>query len=50
MAGMIEMSVEQDGEKISEIAEQLLDKERREREARNAYRSTGRPVPVERDW
>ncbi len=28
----------------------LLEKERREREARKAYRSTGRPVKVEKDW
>ncbi len=36
-------------EKIDEIAKQLLEKERREREIRNARR-TARPVPVERDW
>lgn len=39
-----------EGDQISEIAQQLLEKERREREARKVYRRTGRPVPVERDW
>lgn len=39
-----------DGDEISEIARMLLEKERREREARKAYRSTGRPVKVEKDW
>jgi len=43
-------SEESEEDQISEIARQLLEKERREREARNVYRSTGRPVPVERDW
>lgn len=41
---------EGEGDQISEIAEMLLDKERREREARRVYRSTGRPVRVEKDW
>ncbi len=36
-------------QEISEIAQQLLDKERRERERRKARR-TPRVVPVERDW
>lgn len=36
-------------DEIDEIAQQLLEKERREREVRNARR-TARPVPVERDW
>lgn len=40
----------EEGDQISEIAQQLLEKERREREARKVYRRTGRPVPVERDW
>ena len=35
---------------IDEVAQQLLDKERRERERRQAYRATGRPVKVEEDW
>jgi len=35
---------------ISEIAKQLLDKERREREARQVYRATGRPTKVDKDW
>ncbi|MFG0245402.1 MAG: DUF4175 family protein [Phycisphaerales bacterium JB052] len=39
-----------EGDEINEIAEMLLDKERREREARRVYRSTGRPVRVEKDW
>jgi len=38
------------GDEISEIAKQLLDKERREREVRRVYRSTGRPTKVEKDW
>ena len=38
------------GDEISEIAKELLDKERREREARQAYRATGRPTKVEKDW
>lgn len=37
-------------DQISEIARQLLDKERREREARQAYRAVGRPTKVEKDW
>jgi hypothetical protein len=41
---------EEEGDQISEIAEMLLEKERREREARKAYLSTGRPVRVEKDW
>lgn len=41
---------EQQGDEISEIAKELLDKERREREARQAYRATGRPTQVEKDW
>ena len=43
-------SEDQQGDEISEIAKQLLDKERREREARQAYRATGRPTKVEKDW
>ncbi|MFK7758515.1 MAG: DUF4175 family protein [Phycisphaerales bacterium] len=35
---------------INEIARQLLDKERQERERRQVYRATGRPVQVEEDW
>ncbi len=38
------------GDEISEIAKELLDKERRERERRQAYRATGRPIKVEKDW
>lgn len=40
---------EEPPQEISEIAQQLLDKERRERERRKARR-TPRVVPVERDW
>lgn len=35
---------------IDEVAQQLLDKERDERERRQAYRATGQPVRVEEDW
>lgn len=35
---------------INEIAQELLDKEREERERRQAYRATGQPVRVEEDW
>ena len=41
---------EEQGDEISEIAKELLDKERRERERRQAYRATGRPIKVEKDW
>ena len=50
-ADMAENPTEEDqGDEISEIAEMLLDKERQERESRKGYRSTGRPVRVEKDW
>ena len=41
---------EEKGDQISEIAKQLLDKERRERDARQAYRAVSRPTKVEKDW
>ena len=37
-------------EDIDEIAQRLLEKERREREQRNTYRNSGTPVRVEEDW
>ncbi len=37
-------------EQINDTAKELLDKERREREARQRYRAKVKPVPVERDW
>ena len=37
-------------QEIDEVAQQLLDKERDERKRRQAYRATGRPVKVEKDW
>lgn len=40
----------EEGDQIDEIAEMLLDKERREREARRTYLNRGRSVPVEKDW
>lgn len=40
----------EEGDQIDEIAEMLLDKERREREARRTYLNKGRSVPVEKDW
>ena len=39
-----------DSDQIDEIAKQLLDKERREREAREAYKASGRPTKVKKDW
>jgi len=38
------------GPEISEIAKELLEKERREREMRQPYRQKGRPTKVEKDW
>ncbi|GEM_PF-6481393 len=35
---------------IDELAQRLLDKERRERERRSVYRQGGQPVRVEEDW
>lgn len=40
----------EDEPEIDEIAQKLLDKERDERQRRQAYRATGRPVKVEKDW
>ena len=48
--GDAEQPSEDEGDKINEIAEMLLDKERREREARRTYLNRGRSVPVEKDW
>jgi hypothetical protein len=45
-----ENSKEDKGDEISEVAKQLLDKERREREQRQAYKATGKPTRVEKDW
>jgi len=48
--GTPEEDSDEEGDEISEIAKELLDKERRERERRQAYRATGRPTKVEKDW
>ncbi len=40
----------EESDEISEIAKELLEKERRERESRQVYRSTGKPTKVEKDW
>ncbi len=37
-------------DEIDELAQRLLDKERRERERRSVYRQGGQPVRVEEDW
>jgi hypothetical protein len=48
--GQPQEDVGEDGEPIDELAQQLLDKERDERERRQVYRATGRPVRVKEDW